>query len=469
MSAGEKKFFTNYARKESFYYLLFDLIANKSLYDIEKLKTALVKKGCKQPLYKLKSYLKSELLDSIIKYEKEKDEQGVLKQLGHISTLISRGLLEMAAKQLEQLKAFVLEKAFNCYLPVIYKHEHNIQSQLYTISPKIFDEYDVYLKNLHKHVEIDRIMYGLSKLHLTHYTIIENPPNESKALELISNDLIKHPAEDESLYVKLTRYRCLSIYNLMLAKIENLLAVNYEALDVLKAYPDVHFHDKYKIKYWQSILSALNNFNRKEMFLRESDYILNELKLAAGDSYMNYVVYLHTRMLKMAVTGEAAEKDELINEYLKNEAKFYFSGKTTFMLYTVFMYAKIDDFDQTVDWLKKLIKACEDNDMQYKIVGMKVVEIWIHFKFGNYRLLNSLQLSLERIMKKHTITSDSYDYMKAGMRKYQNAMNEEEKIQVLLKWKAQFESLPFLDRMHFNTMSFSFSDELNRMLEKAKV
>ncbi|TVR78481.1 MAG: hypothetical protein EA412_08575 [Chitinophagaceae bacterium] len=465
MTEKEEKFFVKSARKNTFYFNLYTLVKKKNIFDQKRLIKELEKAGCKQPLHKLKSYLKTEIIQSLIDYNNDNVEINVLKQLSEIKVLILKGLYDEATNTLQTVKAFVIEKGLFHIMPAIYEMDYKLGSLKMDIDPKVFVDYKQCFEDNLVNYRLDYIYYYIKDINFRITTLKENKKVRGEVESLLQDPVMTETNSTESNLIKIKRHNILSLYFLMIADIDKSLKSAYEAIGLLNEFPTAEFYSDMKTLLLRNIIVSLNNFKRKDLLEQEGEKIIEELAELSETNFDALAALMQVKNLQMMSSNDFSELDSNTELFLKKQRLLGTDFRTMLLMNFALLFMKKGDFETALDWLEKVFRFCKKHEQPYKLLGARVISYWVHFRLGNYRILESLQLSIKRQMAGYEMTSEPYNYMVKYTRQYIQAYDTSEQIEVLEKWKKSFNELPFTDKMHFNVISFSFSDYLEEMIE----
>ncbi|TVR77021.1 MAG: hypothetical protein EA412_12090 [Chitinophagaceae bacterium] len=468
MADKEEKFFVKSARKNTFYFTLYTLIKKKEIYDSKELAKELEKSGCKQPLYKLKSYLKAELLQSIIRYNKENNEIDILQQLSEVKILMLKGLYSEALKVLFTLKISIIEKGLFHFIPTIYSMNYKLGMLKKDTDPNVFVEYRQHFEENLINYKLDYLYYYIKEIHLRKFSIKEDLELRSTVENVLDDPVMIENNSSESTLIKIKRYNIFSLYYLMVSDLDESLKNAFKAIDLLNIYPGAEYYSDIKIPLVRNVILFLSNLKRKDLIEKEAHKFIHELTDLSKSNYNALAVLFQIQNMQMICSNDFSNLELNTKKFLKKQRLFSIDFRAILLMGFSLVYMKKGDYDNALDWIEKATSFCKKHELPYRLLGARVISYWIHFKLGNYRILDSVHLSIKRQMEKYEISSNSYDFLVKYSRKYIQAYDITEQIPILEKWKQDFDNLEFTDKMHFDTIYFSFFDNLEEMIKSHK-
>lgn len=415
LSPAEKRNFKIYNDKNAApgngnYELLFNLIEQQGSYDEKKVVKQLGNRSMTKQLSVSKHYLYNHILKSleVFQYQKNTDKR-LASYLDQIAILHERSLTRQCKDIIEKAKKLAFEyENFQALLKIL-EWERVLLTEIVheeLIDKKLADNFTLYEETISNITINNQLSYLDSQMVLLikKRGIIRSAEDETHFEKIMQHPLLQQKEKFKLFKHRYWYYHIFSLYYFVKDNKTKSLQ-NRKAL--LKLYEDFpKFIDENKRGY----LIALNNYilvcqqtNNTEDFLEALDK-LKKTKPATKEESKTIWVNANTQeLLYYYYAGKfskaaamAKDIDALLEQHgyninISNRILFYF------VLGCSFLRAK--SYNTAIHYINLLLNLPDAESVQDLYRFTRIIQLVIHFELGNFRLIESLSQSTQRLLK----------------------------------------------------------------------
>ncbi len=416
LSPAEKRNFKIYNDKNAApgngnYELLFNLIEQQNSYDEKKVVKQLGNRSMTKQLSVSKHYLYNHILKSLEVFQYQKNiEKKLASFLDQIAILYERSLTRQCKDIIEKAKNLAIE--FECFQALfrILEWERVLLTEIVheeLIDKKLAENFSLYETTISNISINNRLSYLDSQMVLLIQKrgITRSAEDEAHFEKIMQHPLLKQKEEKFKLFKH--RYWYHHIFSLYYFIKDNKVKSLQSMKALLKLYEEYpYFIDENKKGY----LTALNNYilvcqqtNNTEDFLEALDKLKN-LKPAtkeeskaiwvnANTQELLYYYYSgqYSKAAAMAKDINALLEQHGFNINISNRVLFYF------VLGCSFLRAK--SYNTAIYYVNLLLNLPNAESVQDLYRFTRIIQLIIHFELGNFRLIESLSQSTQRLLK----------------------------------------------------------------------
>jgi hypothetical protein len=415
LSAAEKRNFKLYNDKNAApgngnYELLFNLIEQQTIYDEKKVVKQLGNRNMTKQLSVSKHYLYNHILKSLETFQYQKNADKKLNSyLDQIAILHERSLARQCKEIIERAKKMALEFEDFKNLLKILDWERILLTEIVHdeyINEKLLKNQELYRFAINQIATNNELAYLDSQMIILikKRGIIRSAEDEQYFENIVQQPILQQPEKFE-LFKQLYYYHHIfSLYYFVKDKKTESFK-HREAL--LKLY---NSHPKFIEENRKGYITALNNYilvcqqtNKENEFYWALE-IIKKLKPATKEEQKNIAINITTQELLYyyysgnytKATALSKDIEALLQQYnnnlnLSNIILFYFILGCS--------YLKTKSHDRAIYYINLLLNLPGAESVEDLFRFTRIIQLIIHYELGNYRLIESLSNSTERMLK----------------------------------------------------------------------
>lgn len=461
LSASEKSYLKKNSgidgSKEKSYIILFDIINDMKVYDEKILINKLKKNGIEKSVSNLKDYLYELILENLVAYHKNTEEEfTLLQKYQKNKVLVKKGLFEQAKIYSRELRLEADEKQ-NHLLRLMSNDPYIISCSLHKNIQDLEEFIDAFEQSFTKDLNQIKNEYYL------HLMFMKN------AYYLKKNNYSHNKQEVEELRVDykkvLNKFEAIEFPRNQSAYYNELGIYSYLTQDNLNEYIykkqafDIYLQNEAFIK------SDLNNFsaicyticwrNLMNRLYDQYDYIQSKIaqvkldyqkKLSPLSAYQLDITYYGVILPYHKQNAQLNEHVKLIDEVKEwalstNHLIYYMKNRIYEDIVESYFYT--NQYDKAVAFIMQWLNDGDKNKVRNKVSAW-IFLIIIHFEEGNYELVSSLVIPAIKYIRNCHLGNEYVLYFIKVFKRINNdvrALENKEYLQTLLNEFPQEENL----------------------------
>lgn len=422
MSKSEKRYFKLTAQdsKETSYLILFDLIANQSVYNEIDLKKKIKGKIDLKNFPTHKNYLLNAVLKNLTSFHQEGSlSSKTSSSIYTIRLLLDKALYRQSFKLIQKSQKFAeLSENFNLLLDIV-----NLKLVYYeTIMDN--DKVNDTFQEIFKIQDLSQNLESIRFLHHKMYELISSLGEfkrnqlEQKAKNILQNKLLLQ--EDNALSLE-AKIRFNEIYFLYYY-IQNdfIKAFSYSSRSVELSETSSYYQSEKRDNYISNLnnylicCNSLNYFNLSEDVIKKlKSFVTNDKTSKTTISIFINSALQETNLILLK--KEFFKINSLIGEY-ENKLKLFDSKIVLAHKYGLFINISVlyfinQDYKSALKWTNKVIQGIEPNTRTDVIGYSYLLNVMIHYELGNIDYLDHLIKSTKSYLAKKSQLEDTADLL----------------------------------------------------------
>ena len=471
MGKPEKRYFTLQAERhfsgENQYAKLFQLIETQEYYDEAALLKMFKPAITAAHFAVLKKQLYENVLEALHRYDEFSDpEQKITKGIHYCNILLNKGLYDQCKKQIKKYKtlAYLYEKYENVielieiekrwitktqFSSVTFKQLEELSNELLTFTDQI--------KTINKYCLLSNTIYKL------HYEKKIATGKENKELFRLMEDQQFQDANNATTFkAKLDRLQINALHAFVNGNVENAYELNNNFLRLIEN--NKHLKSLFADRYF----SALNNYLIDSLILQKFDALLSGIKVLRslpGLPEFKHIQHLEANVFRLSyllelnylVSQELFKEALLCVEHVETGLKRHGSKIPKPNIITMrYLCAYImfcnKKFNDCISELLRIFIIKESEIVTDLYRDSRILQLLCHFELGDYFLVESQIISLQRYLSSHKMKYQTYSTIIRFIKKYIQKLQKPEKAEL----EHNLLQLASSEKMVFNNLNYVF-------------
>ncbi|MBC8047092.1 MAG: hypothetical protein H7Y00_09880 [Fimbriimonadaceae bacterium] len=443
LSKTEKRYFKLYAKRhfpqDNQYLLLFNLIDEQTEYDEKRIAKEFSRNKSLSHFAVVKKQLYENVLDALHRYDEyAHPEQQVRKGIHYCAVLLKKGLFAQCKKQIIKYKAlaYKLEK-FESIIEIIEIEKRLISRQQFTAHTHAqLEELQKEQNNCLQQIQTANTYWlKSSRIFKMHYEKAIAPGKENTALhELIGEQYFHEPEQATNMRSKLDFLQINALHAFVNADAQKAYTLNAEFLQLLEAKP------QFKILYADRYFSVLNNYLIDSLQLQNYDELLNGIKTLRSltiQTEFKHINNLEANVFRLSYlleinyfisTKQFAEiinyKNTIEEGLKKHKNKISGPGVITMNYLIAYAFFCNGHFTECLDEINMLLQTKDAETVIDIYMDARMMQLLCHFELHNYQLLESLLISMQRLLTAQNIKQQTYKIILRYLKQYSQKANK---------------------------------------------
>jgi hypothetical protein len=478
LDQSEKRYFKVFAtmhikdNDSNKYVRLFDAIDSLSEYDESEVRKSFKGEKILNQLHVAKNYLYNTILKSLRLYYSEKSKLNELMDLlRDVQILYDKSLFKQCRKHLDKAKKIAYKFEKHAQILAILDWEKTLaRTNAYAdINEEELLEYYAEhnkatedLSNINDYWKLTMKSFLLKKKHGD----IRDVNELKKFNEIINDPLLKSESNARTFISKTFYYNIKGLYYLTNKDYKNLLFYCIKLVELLEANPHLLKEDNYISSLYNLLLvqielkkydDALETIKKLRNIQTKSLTVQSRIFSTSYDTELN--LYLRTGDFKKGIplVSDIEEGLKKFREKLNKETETLFSYNIAYI------YFGINDYDNALKYLNKIINDSELNIRQDIQCFARILNLLVHYELKNYDLIEySIKSTKRYLSNKNNLKK--FELLTLGyIKKLLNSKSDEDRIYIYRTWEKEL--LKFTDdKLEINV--FEYFDFLSWLRSK---
>lgn len=481
LTKAEKRYFQIYSRrhfpKDNQYLRLFERIAEADVYNESALIEEFSDGMSASHFAVLKKQLYDNILDSLHRFDEfAHPEQQIQKGIHFCSLLLKKGLFSQCAKQLEKYrnKAYSIEK-FEQVLELIDIQKRLIARQQYSAhSYDMLMQLQAEQENCMKQIQITgNYWIRSSRIFKMHAEKVIAAGKQNAVLEEL---ILQDPYFNSDTYAvnmrsKLDQLQVNALYAFVMQDAQRAYELNFRFLSLLDDAP------QFKMLYADRYFSVLNNYLIDSLLLQKYGKLIpgiRTLRSLPSQKEFKHINNLEANVFRLGFSLEmnyyvstqqfsiAVRNKDAIEEGIRVHGKKMPKASQLTLRYLItYSLFCCGDFDACLDMLNALLHQ-KDAEMIPDIYrDARMMQLLVHFALGNYQLLESMLVSLQRLLNADRSKLQTHKVVLRYIKQYIQKINKPDKTLLEQTLKQLMENDK--EKAAFNNIDYVYwAENLNR-------